>query len=151
MSPARPSSGPPARLLSARVAQVRTLTSRVREFVLERPDGAALPPWEAGAHIELHLDTDGGPLIRRYSLVGGLDAASAGRRHYRIAVQRESQGRGSGHLHERVDVGTVLRISHPRNEFRLDRRDARSLLLAGGIGVTPILCMAERLALGPSG
>lgn len=135
---------PPSRLMPARVAAVRTLTPRVREFLIEREDGAPLPAFEAGAHVELHLDGDDGPLIRRYSLVR-LAGDEGQRRHWRIAVQREPHARGSELLHRVAQPGWRLQVSHPREEFRLDRRDARSLLIAGGIGITPLVSMALSL------
>ncbi|MFT4268890.1 MAG: PDR/VanB family oxidoreductase [Xenophilus sp.] len=106
-------------------------------FELERADGGPLPAFGAGSHIDVHVP--GGP-VRQYSLSnlpGG---------HYRIAVLREPQSRGgSAGMHERVHEGDRITIGAPRNHFPL--HDApRSLLLAGGIGVTPILCMAQRLA-----
>ncbi|MBP6853317.1 MAG: oxidoreductase, partial [Rhodoferax sp.] len=70
-----------------------------------------------------------------------------GQQAYRIAVQRSRRLRGSAFLHDHVVVGTRLAVSHPRNHFSLDRRDTHSLLIAGGIGITPILSMARSLAL----
>ncbi|MEG1456452.1 MAG: PDR/VanB family oxidoreductase, partial [Comamonas sp.] len=108
---------------------------------LARVDGQPLPAFSAGAHIDVHL-ADG--LVRQYSLCN--DPAT--RDHYRIAVLREPQSRGGSlGMHEQVQVGQTLTISAPRNHFALAADAPRHLLLAGGIGVTPILCMAERLAL----
>lgn len=128
------------------VSAVRQLGPRVRELLLKAPDGSPLPAWEAGAHVELRFDAGDGALVRHYSLVGGDGNDDDGRGAWRIAVQRAERARGSAHLHEHVAVGTRLEASHPRNDFRLDRRDGKSLLIAGGIGITPILAMARSLA-----
>lgn len=103
-------------------------------------DGAQLPAFSAGAHIDLHLP---GGLIRQYSLCN--DPAETHR--YQIAVLRDPASRGgSAAAHDALTEGSVLSISEPRNHFALDRAAPSHLLFAGGIGVTPILCMAERLA-----
>lgn len=103
-------------------------------------DGNALPAFSAGAHIDVHLP---GGLIRQYSLCNHPDE----HHRYVIGVLRDPASRGgSQSLHEQVNTGDQLRISEPRNLFPLDDTARRSLLFAGGIGITPILCMAERLA-----
>lgn len=101
------------------------------------PASAELPPVEAGAHIDLHL----GPLVRQYSLCN-----APGETHrYLICVQAEPEGRGgSVRIHEELEVGTQLVVSAPRNHFPLLAAQ-RTLLLAGGIGITPLLSMAEEL------
>ncbi|MCW1404012.1 PepSY domain-containing protein [Novosphingobium sp. MW5] len=110
----------------------------VLEF--EHAKGGPLPPFSAGAHIDLHLD---GGIIRQYSLCN-----PPGETHrYVIAVQRAEQSRGGSRLiHETCPEGTILQASLPRNHFELVHEAQESLLVAGGIGITPILCMAERLA-----
>jgi vanillate monooxygenase ferredoxin subunit len=106
---------------------------------LASADGSALPPFSAGAHIDVHL---GDGLVRQYSLCN--DANETHR--YLICVLREPASRGgSAALHERISEGDLLRIGVPKNHFPLVPA-SKTLLLAGGIGVTPILCMAERLA-----
>ena len=111
----------------------------IASFELAAVDGAALPPFAAGAHIDVHL-RDG--LVRQYSLCN--DSRETHR--YLIGVLRDPNSRGgSVAMHEIVSEGDVLRISAPKNHFPL-MPARRSLLFAGGIGVTPILCMAERLA-----
>ncbi|CAN7247165.1 PDR/VanB family oxidoreductase [Pseudoduganella sp. LjRoot289] len=108
-------------------------------FELAAPDGAPLPPFSAGAHIDVHV-CDG--LVRQYSLCN--DPRETHR--YLIGVLRDPHSRGgSAAMHEGVREGDMLRISAPKNHFPLVPA-RRSLLFAGGIGVTPILCMAERLA-----
>ena len=99
-----------------------------------------LPDFEAGAHIDVHLP---GGLVRQYSLydLPGEHAC------YRIGVLRDPQSRGgSVALHDSVRTGDTLTISAPRNHFALNTGRDRSLLFAGGIGITPILCMTQQLA-----
>lgn len=126
------------------VNAVRQLTPRVREYQLAASDGSPLPAADAGAHVALHLQTEDGPLIRHYSLVS--TSLGEERGIYRIAVQRENRPRGSAWVHAHLAVGTRLEASHPLNHFPLDRRDPDTLLIAGGIGITPIVSMARSLA-----
>lgn len=102
-------------------------------------DGTDLPAFEAGAHIDLHLPNG---LIRQYSLCND----PRERHRYRIAVLRDAASRGGSQaVHELLRIGQRLSISAPRNLFALDEQAPRSLLLAGGIGITPLLSMAWRL------
>lgn len=109
-------------------------------FELRRADGAPLPPFSAGSHVDVHV---GRGIIRQYSLWN----PSRETDRYRIGILREEHSRGgSVAMHDRVQVGDKLTISEPRNHFPLSREARRSILFAGGIGVTPILCMADRLS-----
>ena len=109
-------------------------------YELASVDDSALPGFSAGAHIDVHLP---GGLIRQYSLCNHPDE----RHRYVIGVLKDPASRGgSQSLHEQIKPGDRLRISEPRNLFALTHDARRSLLFAGGIGITPILCMAERLA-----
>ncbi|ATP44499.1 oxidoreductase [Pseudomonas putida] len=109
-------------------------------FELAAIDGSLLPPFSAGAHIDVHLP-DG--QVRQYSLCNHPEE----RHRYLIGVLKDPASRGgSRSLHEQVHNGARLRISAPRNLFPLAQGARRSLLFAGGIGITPILCMAEQLA-----
>jgi len=111
-------------------------------FELAAADGSPLPTFSAGAHIDVHLP-DG--LVRQYSLCNHPEE----RHRYLIGVLNDPASRGgSRSLHEQVQAGARLRISAPRNLFPLAEGARRSLLFAGGIGITPILCMAEQLAHG---
>lgn len=102
--------------------------------------GQSLPAFSAGSHIDVHLP---GGLVRQYSLSN--DCAEPDR--YVIAVLRESASRGgSAAVHEQLQQGQNLSISAPRNHFALHAQAQRHLLLAGGIGITPILSMARQLA-----
>ncbi|WP_437880622.1 PDR/VanB family oxidoreductase [Pseudomonas sp. LRF_L74] len=121
------------------VARKQNEAEGISSFELAREDGQPLPPFSAGAHIDVHL---GNGLVRQYSLC---NRASETHR-YQIAVLHEPASRGgSRFLHESVEEGQRLRIGEPRNLFALDGGARHSLLFAGGIGITPILCMAERL------
>lgn len=125
--------------LSARITALRDVADDVRLFELVAADGAALPSFQAGAHIDIDLP-DG--MMRQYSLLN----APSDRARYVIAVAREPASRGgSVHMHDRLSVGDVLRISAPRCHFTLIEDAPYSVLVAGGIGVTPIWCMAQRL------
>lgn len=108
-------------------------------FVLTDPDGAPLPSWEPGAHLDVVLP-DG--VVRQYSLCGD----PAHRDSYRIAVLLAERGRGgSAWLHEKARPGALLEIRPPRNNFPLAAAD-RYVLIAGGIGITPLLPMIDELA-----
>ncbi|SEI17634.1 PDR/VanB family oxidoreductase [Pseudomonas asplenii] len=109
-------------------------------YELASVDGSPLPAFSAGAHIDVHLP-DG--LIRQYSLCNHPQE----RHRYLIGVLKDPASRGGSHsLHAQIHPGARLTISEPRNLFPLAPQARRSLLFAGGIGITPILCMAERLA-----
>jgi vanillate O-demethylase ferredoxin subunit len=108
-------------------------------FELARVDGEPLPTFTAGAHIDVHLP---GGLNRQYSLCNPPRETQS----YLIGVLKDPASRGGSQaMHEQVQVGQTLLISEPRNLFPLSENAQRSLLFAGGIGITPILCMAERL------
>lgn len=129
-----------APLLTVRVRRKQAEAADICSLELVPADGASLPRFEAGAHIDLHLP---GGLVRQYSLCNH-PAESA---HYQVAVLRDAASRGgSTAVHDRVHAGDVLNISAPKNHFPLAPDAASHLLLAGGIGVTPLLSMAEHLA-----
>ncbi|KVQ83163.1 Vanillate O-demethylase oxidoreductase [Burkholderia multivorans] len=107
-------------------------------FELGPADGAALPPFTAGAHIDVHL----GGLVRQYSLCNSPSEAGV----YRLGVLRERESRGGSIAMHACEPGTTLEIGEPRNHFPLDPHAAHSVLLAGGIGITPLLSMALHLA-----
>lgn len=124
--------------LMVRVARRVEEADGICSFELVPVDADVLPAFSAGAHIDVHVAPS---LIRQYSLSND----PSERNRYRIAVLREAQSRGgSAGMHERVQPGDLLRVSSPRNHFPLAEAP-RSLLLAGGIGVTPILAMARAL------
>ena len=130
------------RILTVRVSRITRETAEISAYELTHPWGRPLPPYDAGAHIDLRVP---GGFMRQYSL------ARAGHQgqhcsSYLIGVKREAAGRGgSAALHGRVRVGDLLAISAPRNTFALHAGAQRHLLLAGGIGLTPMLAMAQQL------
>jgi vanillate O-demethylase ferredoxin subunit len=130
-----------ASTLSVRVARKTTEALDICTFELVNVNGAPLPAFAAGSHVDVQLP---GGITRQYSLCN--DPTETHR--YLIGVLRDPASRGGSRaMHDQVEVGQVLQISTPKNHFPLAHEAKRSLLLAGGIGVTPILCMAERLAI----
>lgn len=135
-----------AQTLQVRVARKAVEAQDIVTLELVALDGKALPAFSAGSHVDVALpDGKGGPgLTRQYSLCN--DPQETHR--YLIGVLRDPASRGGSQaVHELVQEGDVLQISAPKNHFPLAHEARKSLLLAGGIGVTPILCMAERLAI----
>jgi vanillate monooxygenase ferredoxin subunit len=129
-------------LIPVRVARKQALAEGISAFELVPAEGATLPVFEAGAHIDVHLARGEVRIVRPYSLCGVPGAAD----RWQIAVLREPASRGgSAAMHAWVFEGSTLAVSAPRNHFRLAPRAAHSLLLAGGIGITPLLAMAEQL------
>lgn len=108
-------------------------------FEFTDPQGRSLPPFSAGAHVDVFLPHG---LVRQYSLCN--DPRETHR--YQVAVLRHEFSRGGSLAMHALQEGDLVRLGLPRNHFSLAHGARRSLLLAGGIGITPILCMAERLA-----
>jgi len=126
--------------LSVRVARKALEAEGICSFELVGADGAPLPAFSAGSHVDVSLP---GGLTRQYSLCN--DPTETHR--YLIAVLRDPASRGgSAAMHDAVRQGDALTISTPKNHFALAHEAGSHLLLAGGIGITPLLCMAERLA-----
>lgn len=134
-----PDAGIAAALLTVRLRAVQWEAEGINSYVLE-PDGDGhLPPFTAGSHIDLHLPEG---LVRSYSLLN--DPRQSDR--YVIGVQADPNSRGgSRHVHEVLRPGAILRVGAPRNSFALNEEAPHSVLIAGGIGVTPLLSMIERL------
>ena len=127
--------------LTVRVARKSVEAVDICTFELVDVNGHPLPAFSAGSHVDVNLPNG---LTRQYSLCN--DPAESHR--YLIGVLRDPATRGGSQaMHDLVNAGDVLQISAPKNHFPLAHEARRSLLLAGGIGVTPILCMAERLAI----
>ena len=127
--------------LQLRVAARQVQAEGIVSFDLVPVDGATLPPFEAGAHVDVEIAPG---LVRQYSLCDD-PALSAIR--YRIAVLRDEASRGgSKALHDALHGGMSIRVSTPRNTFPLDETAGRRVVLvAGGVGITPMLSMAYRL------
>lgn len=102
-------------------------------------EGGELPPFDAGAHVDLHL---GDGLVRQYSLAGKPGDLST----YRLGILKDPKSRGGSiAAHERLQEGTEIRIGVPRNHFPLALDARRTVLVGGGIGVTPMIAMAHAL------
>lgn len=125
--------------LQVRIARRETEAEGIAGFELASADGTPLPAFTAGSHIDVML---GDGLIRQYSLCGH----PAERSRYRLGVLLDPASRGGSRAMHALAEGATLTISTPRNHFELAADARRHLLLAGGIGVTPLLCMAEQLA-----
>ena len=125
-------------LLQLRVARRRQAAADVCSLELVAPGNILLPAFTAGAHVDIHLR---GGLVRSYSLC---DAPGENRR-YRIAVLREQASRGGSAAVHALREGDVVSVGQPRNHFELSPDAGHHLLLAGGIGITPLLAMAHWL------
>ena len=134
--------------LTVRVADADMLNPLIRQFRLLAADGAPLPGFEPGAHVRVQVSLpDGRTDWRHYSLIDtdGRPTASAAPAAYRIAVRCEADGRGgSRFMHEQLQPGALLQIEAPKNDFPLDAPGGTTVLVAGGIGVTPLVAMAAR-------
>ncbi|MGJ7498176.1 PDR/VanB family oxidoreductase [Variovorax sp. RT4R15] len=134
--------------LSLRVAEARQLNPAIRMLRLAAEDGGALPGFSAGAHIRVQVKLPDGAIDwRHYSLINFATARNATNAptEYVIAVRKEAEGRGgSCFMHERVNPGDLLTIELPKNDFPLHTGPGGTVLVAGGIGVTPLASMAAR-------
>ncbi len=126
--------------LSLLLTAIRYAARGIHLYEFRRAEGdEPLPPFTPGAHVDLHL---AGGLVRQYSLVNPPEDRSC----YVVGVKRDPASRGgSVFMHDQLRVGTQVEVGGPRNNFELAAGDAPSILIAGGIGITPIACMAARL------
>lgn len=127
-------------IMKLRVETVRPSTAEVSLYTLAHPRRPTLPAWTPGAHVDLRLP-DG--RVRQYSLCGDPGDLSA----YEIAIKREDVGRGgSTWMHANLAPGAEALVSALRNNFPLVEGANRHVLVAGGIGITPLLAMARQLS-----
>ena len=135
-SPAEAPPAPaPVEAMALRVHAIGWLAESIRSFELRAPDGTVLPPFTAGAHVDVALPGD---LSRSYSLINPPQPGD----RYVIAVNRDPNSRGgSAYMCETLRVGDTLRVTPPRNNFPLAEDAPLSVFVAGGIGITPILAM----------
>ncbi len=122
----------------ARIVSTHLVTPTVQEFCIA-PEGGALP-YAPGAHLQMHILVNGKPQTRSYSLLGEPNGKT-----YRFAVKHLPDGRGGSVAMWRLAVGERLEVSAPLNHFPLDTAAPAYLIAAGGIGITPLLLMAQRL------
>ena len=129
--------------LVLQVAEIHQETDRIKRFRLRAFDDAALPAFAPGAHLPVTLEIETGERVQRhYSILSAPDE----RGYYDIAVLYKTRGRGgSRHLHESIRAGDQLMSGQPRNEFPLADMAEHSILIAGGIGITPILSLLRSL------
>jgi phthalate 4,5-dioxygenase reductase component len=121
------------------VTEAAPAAQGIQSFELRHPQGLPLQPFSAGSHIRVKTPSG---MLRQYSLCN--DPAETDR--YRIAVKREDSGRGgSASMVDQLQPGDLLEVGLPENQFALDDRASRFLLIAGGIGITPMLSMAYQL------
>ncbi len=134
-----------AGVLSLTVSAIMQLTPRIRCYELSHTENAPLPSYQAGAHIRVPIAlADGQVTSRAYSLTDAWDGANG----YRIAVLRTgTDGGGSSALQDGWQLGTRLNVDPPENYFPLHGDNRPALLIAGGIGITPLKAMAETLAI----
>ncbi|MGI9288368.1 MAG: PDR/VanB family oxidoreductase [Pseudomonadales bacterium] len=126
-------------LIRVRVEKKEIEAVDVASYVLVPVDGSQMPRFEAGAHIDVHIDDN---IVRQYSITNNQGQLN----RYLIGVLRDNNGKGGSiSMHDRVEEGDILHISEPRNHFHLVEDKPRYILFAGGIGVTPIISMAQRL------
>lgn len=132
-------------LVQVRVKRISYEAESINSYELVVPPGGDLEPFTAGSHIDLHLPNG---MIRSYSLTND----PSERHRYVIAINKDAASRGgSRYIHETLRAGDLITISHPKNNFVLQESAAHTILIAGGIGITPLLSMIRHLgALGRS-
>jgi tetrachlorobenzoquinone reductase len=127
-------------LIEARLTDIKPVARDTNLYTFRRVDGAALPAYKPGAHIDLHLPNG---LTRQFSLV----VPDSNPESYVVGVKRDENSRGgSRYIFEQMKVGDEIKISAPRNNFPLVENADHVTLFAGGIGITPIWCMVQELA-----
>ncbi len=131
--------------LTVKVEAVTRAADGINLYDLRPTAGTELPPFTAGAHIDLHLPNG---LIRSYSLSN----PQSERHRYVVGINNDRASRGgSRYIHETIKPGTTLTITAPRNNFALAETAPHTVFIAGGIGITPMMSMVQRLeALGRS-
>ncbi|HCF4778768.1 TPA: oxidoreductase [Pseudomonas aeruginosa] len=125
-------------LLELLIRRVTREAQGINSYELVDPNGGALPPFTAGSHIDIHLPNG---MVRQYSLSN----SPAEPHRYVIGVLRDERGTGGSIAVHQLHVGETVRVSVPRNNFMLSKEARKSILLAGGIGVTPMKSMMHAL------
>lgn len=126
-------------VMKLRLMAIRFEAHGIQSLELRHSDGQALPPFTPGAHLELALPNG---LKRSYSLCNNAQETC----RYVVAVHHSPASRGGSRwVHEQLRVGELLDVGEPRNHFPLDDSQPCSVLIAGGIGITPLLCMVQHL------
>ncbi|MEP1330633.1 pyridoxamine 5'-phosphate oxidase family protein [Pseudophaeobacter sp.] len=126
---------------SFRVARMQQESSVIRSFYLEPADGAPVLPFQAGQFLTLRASSSQGVLTRSYTI-----SSDPGEAFYRISVKREEHGAMSRLLHDEIIPGAMLEVKSPRGDFFIDAAETRpAVLLAGGVGITPMISMANHV------
>jgi len=137
---ALPEGGRSPNLIEVRLSDVEAAARDTNVYTFRRPDGGRLPPYRPGAHIDIHLPNG---MVRQFSLLN----PDPDPQSYVVAIKRDAASRGgSRYIFDELKVGDTLKISAPRNNFPLVEDAEHVVLFAGGIGITPIWCMAQELA-----
>jgi len=127
-------------LIDARLTNIEDVARDTKLYTFRRAEGGPLPAYKPGAHIDLHLPNG---LVRQFSLV----VPNSDPESYVVGVKRDAASRGgSRYIIDEMRVGDRIKISTPRNNFPLIENAEHVVLIAGGIGITPIWCMAQQLA-----
>ena len=127
------------KLINVRISERKMLTSDIVSLTLNTLDGTPLPAFEAGSHINVHVNND---IIRQYSLCGNPDETG----FYRLGILKDPKSRGGSiAIHEYLKAGDDITITQPSNLFPLDMSADHSILAGGGIGITPMIAMAYAL------
>ncbi|UZD90381.1 4Fe-4S dicluster domain-containing protein [Cognatishimia activa] len=126
-------------VLQVKITEAAKQAEGITKYVMQSLDGSDLPVWTAGAHLDIVVAPE---FLRQYSMCGD----PADRSTYQIGVLREDAGRGgSALLHRIFNEGRKIFVSKPINHFPLQEEGAKSYLMGGGIGITPMIAMAHRL------
>ena len=127
-------------LIEVALTDITAVARDTNLYTFARPDGGALPAYKPGAHIDIHIPNG---LVRQFSLLNPADNPQS----YVVGIKRDAQSRGgSRYIFDEMRVGHTVKISAPRNNFPLVENAEHVVLVAGGIGITPIWCMAQQLA-----
>jgi reductive dehalogenase len=126
-------------VIEMRISKVEKMTADITKYEFTAADGAPLPAWQAGAHLDVLVSPE---YLRQYSMSGN----PADRTTYQIGVLREDDGRGGSKLMHRIfEEGRRVFVSPPINHFALEQTEHTTLLFGGGIGITPMIAMAHEL------
>jgi ferredoxin-NADP reductase len=131
-----------SQLRHVRVAEIEPVAEDIKRFRLVAADGSGLPSYSAGAHVVVSMrDANGRAWRNPYSLMGPLGDTSS----YEISVLRVNESRGGSQFMHQIPVGAELQITSPVNLFPIARPARKHLLIAGGIGITPLMAIMEEL------
>ncbi|WP_321847139.1 MULTISPECIES: PDR/VanB family oxidoreductase [Paraburkholderia] len=125
-------------MLNVKIAAKRKVAEDICTFELVSEDGRKLPQFTAGSHIDVHVP---GEYVRQYSLCNSTQETH----RYLIGVLKDPVSRGGSIAMHQLEEGARLRVSEPKNHFPLEDSMEHSILVAGGIGITPIISMADKL------